>query len=98
LTIVMAAEGYPGTPKKGAPIRGIREAEAQAAIVFQAGTTTKGADLVANGGRVLNVTAAGGSVAEARDIAYRAIEAIDFPEGFFRKDIGWRELSRMRND
>ena len=98
LTIVMAAEGYPGTPKKGAPIKGIREAEAGGAIVFQAGTTTNGADLVANGGRVLNVTAAGGSVAEARDIAYRAIEAIDFPEGFFRKDIGWRELSRMRND
>jgi phosphoribosylamine--glycine ligase len=98
LTIVMAAEGYPGTPSKGARITGIQEAEAGGALVFQAGTALNGADLIANGGRVLNVTAAGASVAEARDTAYRAIEAIEFPGGFFRKDIGWRELSRMRND
>jgi len=98
LTIVMAAEGYPGTPSKGARITGIQEAEAGGALVFQAGTALNGADLIANGGRVLNITAAGASVAEARDTAYRAIEAIEFPGGFFRKDIGWRELSRMRND
>ena len=98
LTIVMAAEGYPGTPNKGARITGIQEAEAGGALVFQAGTALNGADLIANGGRVLNITAAGASVAEARDTAYRAIEAIEFPGGFFRKDIGWRELSRMRND
>jgi len=98
LTIVMAAEGYPGTPNKGARITGIQEAEAGGALVFQAGTALNGTDLIANGGRVLNITAAGASVAEARDTAYRAIEAIEFPGGFFRKDIGWRELSRMRND
>jgi phosphoribosylamine--glycine ligase len=98
LTIVMAAEGYPGTPSKGARITGIQAAEAGGALVFQAGTALNGADLIANGGRVLNITAAGASVAEARDTAYRAIEAIEFPGGFFRKDIGWRELSRMRND
>jgi phosphoribosylamine--glycine ligase len=98
LTIVMAAKGYPGTPEKGSPITGIDHAEAERAIVFHAGTAADGDKLVANGGRVLNVTASGITVAEAHATAYRAVERIDFPNGFFRRDIGWRELSRTRND
>jgi len=98
LTVVMAAKGYPGTPEKGSPIAGIEQAEAAGAIVFHAGTAQTGKGLVANGGRVLNVTAAGATVADARKAAYEAVDRIDFPGGFCRRDIGWRELSRMRND
>jgi len=98
LTVVMAAKGYPGTPEKGGRIAGIDDAEADGAIVFHAGTAAVDGAIVANGGRVLNVTASGATVAEARKRAYRAVDAIDFPDGFCRRDIGWRELSRMRND
>jgi phosphoribosylamine--glycine ligase len=94
LTVVMAAKGYPGTPEKGGRIEGIEEAGA-GVKVFHAGTAC-GADgaLVANGGRVLDVTALGHDIAEARAIAYRAVDAICFPSGFWRSDIGWRELAR----
>ena len=92
LTVVMAARGYPGTPAVGGAIAGIEAAEATGATVFQAGTKGKGGTLVANGGRVLAVTATGGDVRAARAAAYRAIDAIDFPEGFCRRDIGWRAL------
>jgi phosphoribosylamine--glycine ligase len=95
LTVVMAAEGYPGAPKKGGRIDGIPAAEAHGAKVFHAGTA-RGSDgvLTANGGRVLNVTARAGTVREARAKAYTAVDAIAFPDGFCRRDIGWRELER----
>ena len=94
LTIVMAANGYPGTPEKGGEIRGIDAAQASGARVFHAGTAQKDGALVANGGRVLNVTATGETVGAAQAAAYRAVDAIDFPTGFCRRDIGWREVER----
>ena len=94
LTIVMAAKGYPATPEKGGVIAGIEAAEAGGARVFHAGTAEKDGQLVANGGRVLNVTATGATVSEAQAAAYRAVDAIDFPTGFCRRDIGWREVER----
>jgi len=95
LTVVMAAEGYPCTPKKGGRIDGIRAAEKEGAKVFHAGTAL-GIDgvLTANGGRVLNVTARGASVREAQASAYAAVDTIRFPDGFCRRDIGWREAER----
>lgn len=96
LTVVMAARGYPGTPETGGTIAGIAAAEADGAKVFQAGTRREGDALVAAGGRVLAVTATGASVAEAQAAAYRAVDAIDFPTGFCRRDIGWREIARER--
>ena len=95
LTVVMAAEGYPGTPKKGGAIR-LGEAEAQGAKVFHAGTAMDGGQLVASGGRVLNVTARGASATEAQRNAYAAVDAIDFAQGFCRRDIGQREVRRER--
>ena len=95
MTVVMAAEGYPGTPKKGGRIDHIPAAEATGAKVFHAGTALSGDGvLAASGGRVLNVTAKGPSVKAARDAAYAAVDAISFPEGFCRRDIGWREIER----
>ena len=88
LTVVMAAEGYPGDPRTGGAIGGIDAAEATGATVFQAGTRQDGGTLVASGGRVLAVTAIGADVAAARAAAYHAVQAIDFPTGFFRRDIG----------
>jgi phosphoribosylamine--glycine ligase len=96
LTVVMAAKGYPGTPEKGGAIQGIEAAEATGAKVFHAGTAQKDGVLVAHGGRVLNVTATGASVAEAQAAAYAAVDAMDFPTGFCRRDIGWREVARER--
>jgi phosphoribosylamine--glycine ligase len=94
LTVVMAADGYPGMPAKGGTIAGLVEAETTGAKVFHAGTALKDGTLIANGGRVLNVTASGPSVRAARDLAYQAIDRIDFPTGFCRRDIGWREIAR----
>lgn len=94
LTVVMAAEGYPGTPRTGGAIGGIAAAEAEGAKVFHAGTALREGRLVAGGGRVLNVTALGDSVSEAQKLAYAAVNKIDFPEGFCRHDIGWREVER----
>ncbi|UYY57633.1 phosphoribosylamine--glycine ligase [Sphingomonas sp. S2-65] len=96
LTVVMAANGYPGTAEAGGAINGIAEAEATGARVFQAGTRMEGGQLVASGGRVLNVTATGASVGEAQAAAYRAVDALDFPTGFCRRDIGWREVARKK--
>ncbi|MDX3885660.1 MULTISPECIES: phosphoribosylamine--glycine ligase [Sphingomonas] len=96
LTVVMAANGYPGTPEKGGTIEGIDAAEAGGAKVFHAGTAIRDGGIVANGGRVLNVTATGRTVAEAQAAAYRAVDAIRFPTGFCRRDIGWREVARER--
>lgn len=97
LTVVMAARGYPGTPEIGGAIEGIDAAQATGATVFQAGTRMDGDALVAAGGRVLAVTACGASVGEAQTAAYAAVDAIDFPSGFVRRDIGWRETARERN-
>lgn len=95
LTVVLAARGYPGTPEMSGAIAGIDAAEAAGAIVFQAGTRADGAGgLVAAGGRVLAVTGRGATLAEAQARAYVGVAAIDFPDGFHRSDIGWRELDR----
>ncbi|MEL7446966.1 MAG: phosphoribosylamine--glycine ligase [Pseudomonadota bacterium] len=102
ITVVMAAKGYPGTPEKGGAID-LAEAEVvrggAAAKVFHAGTAMQDGVLVANGGRVLNVTATGMSVTEAQATAYDAVDAISFPTGFCRRDIGHREVAReMKRD
>jgi phosphoribosylamine--glycine ligase len=95
MTVIMAARGYPGTPAKGGAIGGLDRAEQVPGVtVFQAGTGMAEGKLLANGGRVLAVTGQGRSLGEARDRAYRAIEEIDFADGFYRRDIGWRELER----
>ena len=95
LSIVYAAKGYPDAPQKGSEIRGVERAAAQPFVtVTHAGTRKLGDKLIADGGRVLNVTALGKDVAEAHARAYAAIEAIDWPEGFYRRDIGWRALPR----
>jgi phosphoribosylamine--glycine ligase len=95
LTVVMAAKGYPGTPAKGGTIGGIALAEATGAKVFHAGTARSPEGvLVANGGRVLNVTAKGDTVHAAQARAYAAVDAIRFPDGFCRRDIGRKEVDR----
>ena len=96
LTVVMAAKGYPGTPEKGSVIRGVEAAAAGGAEVFHAGTALKDGDLVAAGGRVLNVTATGRTVGEAQAKAYAAVDRIDWPGGFCRRDIGWRAVEREK--
>jgi phosphoribosylamine--glycine ligase len=97
LTVVMAAEGYPGKPLKGTEIKGLEAAKATPGVeIFHAGTRRDGDRLLANGGRVLNVTARGRTIAEARDATYAAIAKIDWPEGFYRKDIGWRALQKSQ--
>jgi len=95
LTVVMAAKGYPGSYKKGTEIKGIEAAEKISGVqVFHAGTKMEGGRLLANGGRVLGVTATGSSIEEAQKKAYKAIESIDWPEGFCRSDIGSRAIGR----
>ena len=94
LTVVMAANGYPGTPEKGSEIRGVEAAAATGAEIFHAGTALKDGRLVANGGRVLNVTASAKTVGEAAKLAYAAVDAIDWPGGFCRRDIGWQAIAR----
>jgi phosphoribosylamine--glycine ligase len=95
VTVVMAGAGYPGEPKKGGVIRGLEEAgKIPGVTIFHAGTARKGADVVANGGRVLNVTATAPTLKEAIARAYEAVERIDWPDGFCRRDIGWRALAR----
>ncbi|MET0576317.1 MAG: phosphoribosylamine--glycine ligase [Mesorhizobium sp.] len=94
LTVVMAAKGYPGTPQKGSVIRGLADAAASGAEIFHAGTALRGDEVVANGGRVLNVTATGRTVREAQANAYAAVDRIDWPDGFCRRDIGWRAVER----
>jgi phosphoribosylamine---glycine ligase len=95
LTVVLAANGYPGAPVRGSDIRGIELASAMPFIsITHAGTKRQGQRLIADGGRVLNVTGVGADVAEARVRAYAAIDLIDWPGGFCRRDIGWRALLR----
>jgi phosphoribosylamine---glycine ligase len=92
LTVVMAANGYPGAIDKGAPITLPESPED--GMIFQAGTALAQGHLVASGGRVLNVTALGNSVSAARDSAYALVDMLDFPGGFCRRDIGYREIER----
>ncbi len=92
ICVVYAAEGYPGTPKKGGVISNLEAATRDGTIVFHAGTKVVDGQLQANGGRVLNVCALGDDLQGAADRAYGACAAIDWPDGFYRKDIGWRAL------
>ena len=95
MTVIVAARGYPGTPSSGGAIRAIDAAEqVEGVTVFHAGTALTDAGLVAKGGRVLAVTAVADTFANARARAYRAVDQIDFADGFHRRDIGWRELAR----
>jgi len=95
LVVVMATKGYPGWYENGSKIRGLEKAQALNDVaVFHAGTRAENGDIVAHGGRVLGVTARGATVAEARERAYQAVGHIDWPEGFWRRDIGWRAIDR----
>lgn len=97
LTVVMAAEGYPTNVRKGSSIRGLEKFESmEGAKIFHAGTAEKNGELIANGGRVLNVTAIADTVAHAQTKAYEIVKQIDWPEGFYRKDIGWRAVEREK--
>jgi phosphoribosylamine--glycine ligase len=97
LTVVLAARGYPGAVAKGSEIRGVEEASRLPGVtIHYAGVSRQGARLLANGGRVLAVTARGDSVAQAQARAYAAVDAIDWPEGFCRRDIGWRAIAHER--
>lgn len=99
MIVVMAANGYPGSHEKGSVIKGVDQAEAQdGVVVFHAGTKTDGDTLTASGGRVLGITAIGKSVTEAQANAYAAVDAIDWPGGFCRRDIGWRAVDREKED
>ena len=97
LTVVMAAKGYPGDYAKGSVIAGLDEAgQVEGVEIFHAGTKADGARILANGGRVLNVSALGRNVAEAQARAYAAIDKIRWPEGFCRRDIGWQAIAREK--
>jgi phosphoribosylamine--glycine ligase len=96
LTVIMATKGYPKAYETGSSIGGIEEATAIGAgdvVIFHAGTSlSESGQLIANGGRVLNVTALTGTIERAQALAYKAIDLIDWPEGFCRRDIGWRAI------
>lgn len=95
LTVVMATLGYPGDYNKGSVIKGLDQAGNLPAVqIFHAGTSRSNSEFIASGGRVLNITASGQSIAEARERAYLAVEQIDWPEGVHRTDIGWRAIKR----
>jgi phosphoribosylamine--glycine ligase len=97
LTVVMAAKGYPGPYVKGSAIEGLDAAAAVDGVeIFHAGTAYDGDRIVANGGRVLNVSAIGATVGQARERAYQAISRIHWPDGFCRQDIGWRAVEREK--
>jgi phosphoribosylamine--glycine ligase len=96
LTVVMAAKGYPATPQKGSVIRGLDTAARDGVEIFHAGTAERDGEIVANGGRVLNVTAAAATVGAAQRLAYETVDRIDWPEGFCRRDIGWRAVEREK--
>jgi len=95
LCVVMAAKGYPGAYKKGTEIKGLEAAGADPDVeIFHAGTTQDGERVIATGGRVLGVTARGPDIADAKTRAYAAVDKIDWPGGFCRRDIGWRAIGR----
>ena len=94
LCVVMAARGYPDDPQRGSEIRGLAAAASDPEVkIFHAGTKRDGARLLADGGRVLGVTALGSDIGAARDRAYRAVDKIDWPQGFCRRDIGLRHAN-----
>ena len=91
----MATKGYPGDYGKGSVIQGLdRAAAIEGVEIFHAGTISQDGKILASGGRVLNVCASGKTVAEAQQRAYQAVDCIDWPEGFCRRDIGWRAVAR----
>ncbi|MFW2588219.1 phosphoribosylamine--glycine ligase [Sagittula sp. SSi028] len=93
MTVVLAANGYPGSYEKGSVINGLDALpDNSTQVMFHAGTTQRGGDVTATGGRVLNATARGATLSEARARAYALVDAVDWPEGFCRRDIGWRAL------
>ena len=95
LTVVMAAKGYPASYEKGTAIEGLDvAAKLESVEIFHAGTRSEGGRIVANGGRVLNVCARGKTVREAQARAYQAVDLINWPQGFCRRDIGWRAIAR----
>jgi phosphoribosylamine--glycine ligase len=95
LCVVMAAKGYPGTYAKGSEIKGLAEAAREPGVqIFHAGTRRDGNRILADGGRVLGVTARGRDIREAQKRAYAAVDKIDWPGGFCRRDIGWRAVER----
>ena len=97
LTVVMAAKGYPGNYERGSEIKNLDAADKTDGVeIFHAGTKADGARILANGGRVLNVTASGKTVSEAQTRAYAAIDKIDWPGGFCRRDIGWQAIKREK--
>jgi phosphoribosylamine---glycine ligase len=97
LTVVMAAKGYPGHYERGSVIEGLDAAGAVEGVeIFHAGTKAEGGKILANGGRVLNVSAIGKTVRQAQARAYEAIAHIRWPEGFYRHDIGWRAVEREK--
>jgi phosphoribosylamine--glycine ligase len=99
LTVIMATRGYPGSYSKGSVIEGLDEAaRVEGVEIFHAGTTLKGGAILANGGRVLNVCALGKTVTEAQARAYAAVDRIKWPEGFYRRDIGWQAVARERKE
>ncbi len=96
LCVVMATKGYPGSYQKGSTIRGLDDAgKLPGVTVFHAGTASVDGRVTAAGGRVLGVTATGATIAEAQARAYAAVDAIDWPQGFCRRDIGWRAVGKM---
>jgi phosphoribosylamine--glycine ligase len=97
LTVVMAAKGYPGSYAKGSVIAGLEAAaEVEGVEIFHAGTKAEGGRIVANGGRVLNVSALGKSVGEAQARAYQAVDRVQWADGFCRRDIGFRAVEREK--
>ena len=95
LCVVMASKGYPGSYAKGSSIRNLQEAQAADDVeIFHAGTATRDGEIVADGGRVLGVTALGRTVGQAQRKAYEAVDAIEWEDGFCRRDIGWRAIGR----
>jgi phosphoribosylamine---glycine ligase len=97
LTVIMATRGYPGDYSKGSVIEGLDEAaKVEGVEIFHAGTMAKDGKILANGGRVLNICAVGKTVAEAQRRAYEAVDRIHWPEGFYRRDIGWQAVKREK--
>jgi phosphoribosylamine--glycine ligase len=97
LTVIMATRGYPGEYGKGSVIEGLDEAaQVEGVEIFHAGTVAKDGQILANGGRVLNICASGRTVSEAQQRAYQAVDRIRWPEGFCRRDIGWQAVAREK--
>ncbi len=99
ITVIMAAQGYPEAYQKNTEIRNLQAAAMDEAVtIFHAGTKYENDRLLAAGGRVLNITARGDSITEAAEKAYSAIAKIDWPQGFYRRDIGWRAIAREKSE